>query len=166
MPTYLEDLEPGAEYRSAGGRCRKQSAADRGEREQRNDQPGRQADTAAEYATDTGRCFVLLGDAHLAVLALFDDGSVVCVHHSGLGMQVLDQLVIRLGVLDAGVHPDIRHECVDSHFHLLCTDSFTPTHQSQSTKYGAHLLTSRRVGASPKAGETQQPHAAEGSGHG
>src|SRR4029453_4627936 len=103
-------------------------------------------DTAADHPTDASRRFMLLGDAHLAVLALFDDRSVVRVHHAGLGMQVLDQLVVRLGVLDAGVHPDIRHECVDRHFHLLYTDLSESEHHiwcSDSDKSEGEGITPR-----------------------
>jgi hypothetical protein len=58
---------------------------------------------------------VLAGDLDLAVGAPLDDGSVVGVDQVGLGVQVLDQLVVGVGVGDVGVDPDVGHEGVDRH---------------------------------------------------
>ena len=104
-----------AEHGTACRGAQEQPAADRGEREQRDDESGRQADAAAHHATDTGRRLVLLGDLDLAVVAAADDGGVVGVHQTGLDVEVLDQLVVRLGVRVVVVHADDCNERVDGH---------------------------------------------------
>jgi hypothetical protein len=99
----------------AGGGGGQQPGPDPGEREQGDDQACGQPDPAAEDATDPGRGLVLLGDLDLAVVPPLDHGGVVGVDQPGLGVQVLDQLVVRFGLGHAGVHPDIGHERVDGH---------------------------------------------------
>jgi len=104
-----------SEDRTAGCRCRQQATAYCGEWEERDNKPGRQPNTTAEHSANPSGCLVLLGDVYLSVLPLFDHRSVVSVKHACLGMQVFNQLIIRLRVLNAGVHPDVRHERVDRH---------------------------------------------------
>ena len=64
-----------------------QAAADRRGREQRDHEPGGQTDAAAEHAADPGRRLVLLDDLDLAVVLALDDGRVVRVDESDLGVQ-------------------------------------------------------------------------------
>ena len=82
-----------------------QAAADRGEREQRDHQAGGQTDAAAEHAADPGRRLVLLDDLDLAVVAALDHRRVVGVDQAGLGVQVLDGVVVGLGVVDVAYTP-------------------------------------------------------------
>ena len=105
------------------GGCQ-QATADRGEREQHDDQAGGQADAAAQHAADPGRRLVLLGDLHLAVGAPLDHGRVVGVDQPGLHVQVIDQVVVRLRVGDVGVDPHVDHEGVDRHPRSLLVRAF------------------------------------------
>jgi hypothetical protein len=104
-----------AQNGAAGGGGGQQAGADGGEREQGHDQAGGQPHPAAEDTADPGRGLVLAGDPHLAVGAPLDHGGVVGVDQPGLGVQVLDQLVVGFGVGHVGVHPDIGHERVGGH---------------------------------------------------
>jgi hypothetical protein len=83
--------------------------------EQDHHQAGGQPHPAAQDPADPGRGLVLLGDLDLAVVAALDHRGVVGVDQPGLGVQVLDQLVVRSGIGHVGVHPDIGHERVDGH---------------------------------------------------
>jgi hypothetical protein len=58
---------------------------------------------------------MLLDDLDLAVGTPGDHRGVVGVDQPGLGVQVLDQLIVGLGVGNVGVHPDVGHEGVDRH---------------------------------------------------
>jgi hypothetical protein len=104
-----------AEDRAAGRRARQEPAANRREREQRDDQPGRQPDAAAEDAADARRRLVLLDDLDLAVLAALDDGRVVGVDQVDLRVELLHELVVGLGVGDVVVDADERDQRVDCH---------------------------------------------------
>jgi hypothetical protein len=88
---------------------------DGGEREQGHDQPGGQPDPAAQHAADPGWRLVLLDDLDLAVGPPLEHRGVVGVQQPGLGVQILDELIVGLGVGDVGVHPDIGHEDIDRH---------------------------------------------------
>src|SRR5262249_12242927 len=105
----------GAGRGAAGGGGGKKPPADRGEREQRHDQAGGQAHAPAEHAADPGRRLVLLGDLHFPVGAALDHGGVVGVDQVCLGVQVLDELVVGVGVPDVVVHPDVGDERVNCH---------------------------------------------------
>ena len=105
----------GPQDRPAGGCRRKQATADRREREERDDDSGSQTRTAAEHATDPGRGLVLARDFHLAVRTAMDDRGVVGVHQPLLRVELLHQVVVRLGGLEVGVNAGEDHECVDSH---------------------------------------------------
>ena len=104
-----------AQDRAARGRSGKQAAADRREWKQRDDEPGREPDPAAQHPADPCRRLVLLDDLGLPALATLDHGRVVGVDQIRLRMEVLHELVVSLGVGDVAVHPDIDHQRVDRH---------------------------------------------------
>src|SRR5829696_3001385 len=57
---------------TAGGCSREQTTADRRERKQGHDEPGSKSHATAEHSANPGWGFVLLGDAYLSALPLFD----------------------------------------------------------------------------------------------
>src|SRR4051812_21525301 len=61
---------------------------------------------AAEHAAHARRRLGLLDDLGLAAVAALDGRRVVGVDQVGVRVQVLDELVVGLGVGDAVVHPD------------------------------------------------------------
>jgi len=71
---------------------------------------------------------VLLDDLDLAVRLALNDGRVVCVDQTGLGVQVVDRVVVGQRVFDFGVDAGIRDEGVNGH----CGSSFSG-HQLQLT---------------------------------
>jgi hypothetical protein len=109
-----------AQHGPAGGGGGQQAGPDGGEREQGDDQAGGQPHPAAQDPADPGRGLVLAGDPHLAVGPPLDDRGVVGVDQPGLGVQVLDQLVVRFGGGHVGVHPGVGHERVDGHPPTSC----------------------------------------------
>jgi hypothetical protein len=104
-----------AQHGPAGGGGGQQTGPDPGEGEQGDHQTGGQPDPTTEDPADPGRGLVLHGDPDLAVGPPFDHRGVVGVDQPGLGVQILDQLVVGLGVGDVGIGPDIGHERVDRH---------------------------------------------------
>ncbi len=107
------------ERRATTGRRSQQSATDGGRREQRDDQAGGETDTATTHCTDTCGRLVLLDDLDLAVVLALDDGGIVGVDETFLGVEIVDRVVVGLRVVDVRVHPDVRHECVHRHVLLL-----------------------------------------------
>jgi hypothetical protein len=91
-----------------------------GDREQGDDQAGGQPHPGTQRPTDPRGRLVLLGDPHLAVLSPLDHRGVIGVQQPGLGVQVLDQLVVGFRVVHVGIHPDVGHERVDGHLVPPC----------------------------------------------
>src|SRR4051794_6782625 len=79
--------------RPTGRGHREQSGADRGDREERDREPGSRPGPATQHATDPGRRLVLARDLHLAVPTAVNDRRVVDVHQPLPGMELLDQAV-------------------------------------------------------------------------
>src|SRR3954465_932959 len=100
---------------AAAGRRREQSATDGREREQGDDQTGRKPDPAAEDAAHSRRRLVLLDDLDLPVGATLNPRRVVRIDKAGLGMQVVHDLIVGLGVGDVAVDPYVCNERVDRH---------------------------------------------------
>jgi hypothetical protein len=69
---------------------------------------------------------VLLDDLDLAVGAPLDHRGVVGVQQSGLGVQALDPLVVRLGVGEVGIDSAIGHEGIDRHPHASSSCRVAP----------------------------------------
>src|SRR5436190_13241547 len=103
----------------AGGRPDEQPAADRCEREEGYDQSGGKPDSPTEHAADAGGGLVLFYDLGLAVVAPLDNGGVVGVDQPRLGVEILHELIVGLGVGDAVVDAGVGHERVDRHRALL-----------------------------------------------
>lgn len=93
-----------AQHRTAARSGCDQTTAARGERERRDDQTARQTHSATEHATDPRRGLLLLHNLDLVVTPL-DHGGVVGVDQPCPGVQILDQLVVRLRRLDVGYTP-------------------------------------------------------------
>src|SRR4051794_14909804 len=111
----------GAEERAARRRAHEQPAADGGEGKQRDDEAGGQPDAASEHAAGARRRLVLGDDLGLAAFATFDDRRVIGVDQTGLGVQVLDELVVGLRVPDAVIDPHVDHQRVECHRFLRCS---------------------------------------------
>jgi len=58
---------------------------------------------------------VLLDDLDLAVVTPLEHSGVVGVHQARLDVEVLDGLVVSLGIGHIAVHPDVDHQRVDRH---------------------------------------------------
>src|ERR1700751_2880699 len=87
-----------AENRAAARGNREQATADRGEREQGYDQAGCQTHAAAEHPAGSRRPFWLLGYLALPVGPALDHRRVIGVDQVLLGMQLLDRLIVGVGV--------------------------------------------------------------------
>src|SRR3954447_18322378 len=105
----------GAEDGATGRRAREQAAADGGEGEERDDQPGRQPHPAAQHPADPRWRLVLLDDPRLALVGALDGGGVVGVNQPRLGVQVADQLVVGLRGGDVVVDAHHHQQRVDRH---------------------------------------------------
>ena len=100
--------------------CRsQQSTTDRRRRNSATTRPVARPTVRTADRTDTRRCLVLLDDLDLAVVRALDDRGVICVEQTLPGVEVVDRVVVGLGIVDARVHPDIRHERVHCHVALL-----------------------------------------------
>ena len=97
-----------AEQRASAGRAEQEASADGGGRKQDDHQTCGQADSAAEHTADTRRGLVLLDDLDLALVVALDDGRVVGVDQVGVGVKLLDELVVRQGVGDIAVDAGSR----------------------------------------------------------
>ena len=58
---------------------------------------------------------MLLDDLDLALVVPLDDGGVVGIDQVGVGVKVLDELIVRQGVGGVAVDTAIHEECVDGH---------------------------------------------------
>ena len=99
----------------AGGGGQHETGADRGSRKQRDHETGRQPGAPAEHPTDTSRRLVLLDDLHFAVVPVFDDGRVVRVDQTRLGVEQLHGVVVVDRVIDVRVDADEGEEGVSRH---------------------------------------------------
>ena len=90
---------------------------------------------------------MLLGNLDLAVGPALDDRRVVRVDQVGLGVQLLDELVVGLSVIDVVIYTDQRNKCVHRHGVLLVLTGFVPRisrgHSSTTCSFGG------RTGARP-----------------
>jgi hypothetical protein len=108
--------------------------ADRGEREQDYDQAGCQAHATAEHPAGSRRRLVLLGDLDLPVGPALDHRRVIGVDQVLLGMQLLDRLIVGVGVGRVVINPDIGQERVDCHPHTSKKPRWIVTRTLRATR--------------------------------
>src|SRR5437764_2826425 len=104
-----------AEDCAAGGGPDEESATDCREREECNNQTGRQSHPAAEYSADARGRLMLFDDLGLASIVVLDDGGVIAIDQSSFRVKFLYELIVSLGVSDAVIHANVCNQRVDRH---------------------------------------------------